>query len=162
MQEIEEIMDEEENNTESNNNNNNLIETGSAAFMYLVILHIPGIRAHIREQITYHIEDRQPFYYYLEMRSFIDERCTKVGMFGIGDGNTESNPDASMFLYTIPYVFTPDALIQFLTDIIDITGIREYALCNSEGVFVVSGDHTKYSSTNTKKASVELGSIYHK
>nr|DAM37255.1 MAG TPA: hypothetical protein [Caudoviricetes sp.] len=160
MQEIEEIMDEEENNTESNNNN--LIEAGSSALISIASLYLPDIRANIREQIAFHKNNKQPFCYYLEMRSFINERCTKVGMFGIGDGNTESNLDASIFLYTIPYVFTGDALIQFLAFIINITGISEYVPRNSRGVFVISGDPTKYSSTNTKKASVELLSMYNK
>ncbi len=156
-------MDEEENNAESNNaeSNNNLIDVGSVTLRCLATLHIPNIRAHIREQIAFHINNKQPFYYYLEMRSFINERCTKIGMFGIGDGNTESNPEASVFLYTIPFVFTADALIQFLAFIVDITGIREYVPYNSGG-FAISGDPTKYSSTNTKKASLELGSIYNK
>ena len=161
MQEIEEIMDEEENNTASNNDNN-LIERGSAALMHLATLHIPNIRAHIQEQITDHVNNKEPFEYYLEIRSFIDERCTKVGMFGIGDGNTKSNPDASMFLYTIPYVFTAEALRQFLTLTISITGIREYVPRNSEGVFAISDDPANYSRTGNKKASVKLSSIYNK
>ena len=156
MQEIEEIMDEEE------NNDNNLIEMGSTALMHLATLHIPNIRAYIRKQITDHVNNKEQFDYYLEIRSFIDERCTKVGMFDIGDGNTEVNPDASMFLYTIPYVFTTEALRQFLTFTINTTGIHEYAPCKSEGVFIISDNPTNYSRPGNKKASVELSSTYNK
>lgn len=159
IKEIEEIMDEEENNAESNNNN--LIEAGSSALISIASIYMPYIRASIREQIAFHKNNKQPFCYYLEMRSFINERCTKVGMFGIGDGNTESNLDASIFLHTIPYVFTSDALRQFLALTISGTDIYEYTACDLEGVPIISSEPTR-NSINTKKASVQLSSTFNK
>lgn len=133
MLEIEEIMDDEENNI-TPVNNHNLIGIGSDVFTHLICLHKSNIRAHIREQIEMakSIDKNQTFCYYLEMRSFIDEGCTKVGMFNIGDGNTETNPSGSLFLYTIPYIFTSSALKSFLKTVTDITGIREHSDSNPE------------------------------
>lgn len=159
MKEIEEIMDEEENNTESNKNN--LVEAGSSTFMSITSLYMSQIRTRIREQIASYLSEKKPFYYYLEIRSFINESYTKVGMFSIGDGNTESNPEASMFLYTIPYVFTSDALRQFLALTISVTDIYEYTACDLEGVPIISSEPTK-NSINTKKASVQLSSTFNK
>lgn len=126
-EEIEEIMDDDENNTASRNNHT-LIEARSAALTHLICLHVTNIRAHIREQIEMarSTDKNQTFCYYLEMRSFVNEGCTKVGMFDIDAGNTETNPSESLFLYTIPYIFTLDALMSFLKTVTDITGIREY------------------------------------
>ena len=134
--EIEEIMDDEENNIIPINNYN-LIEARSAALTHLICLHVTNIRAHIREQIEMarSTNKNQTFCYYLEMRSFVDEECcTKVGMFDIGDGNTETNPSGSLFLYTIPYMFTSEALKSFLKTVIDITGLREYSDSDPEEV----------------------------
>lgn len=133
-EEIEEIMDDEENNITSINNYN-LIEARSAALTHLICLHVSNIRAHIREQIEMarSADKNQTFCYYLEMRSFINEGCTKVGMFDIGAGNTETNPSESSFLYTIPYIFTTEALKSFLKTVTDITGIREYSDSNPGG-----------------------------
>ena len=157
-EEIEEIMDDDENNTASRNNHTP-IEVGSAALMELISEHMPNIRAHIQEQIAIakHINKNRPFFYYLEMRSFIDEGCTKVEMFNIGDGNTETNPSTSLFLYTLPCVCTSWALISFLKIVINITGIREYSPCNSTGVPIVSGWTS--DSTNNNFASIKIGGI---
>ena len=153
-EEIEEIMDDEENNITSINNYN-LINVRSAALTHLICLHVTNIRAHIREQIEMakSTDKNQTFCYYLEMRSFIDEGCTKVGMFDIGDGNTETNPSGGLFLYTIPYIFTSEALISFLKTVIDITGIREYSHSDSEGMPIVSG----ISADIRKAAYVQIG-----
>lgn len=129
-EEIEEIMDDEE------NNNYILINARSAAFTHLICLHVSNIRAHIQEQIEMarSTDKDQTFCYYLEIRSFINEGCTKVGMFDIGNGNTNTNPSGSLFLYTIPYMFTSDALMSFLKTVTDITGIREYIYSDPKGV----------------------------
>lgn len=134
MLEIEEIMDDEENNI-TPINKYNLIEARSAALTHLICLHVTNIRDHIQKQIEMASTDKnQTFCYHLEMRSFVNEGCTKVGMFDIGDGNTETNPSGSLFLYTIPYILTLDALMSFLKVIVDITGIREYSGSDLEGV----------------------------
>lgn len=153
MKEIEEIMDEEENNTTSNSNHTQ-IGIGSISLRSLITLYTPSIRDSIREQIASHIDRKQPFNYYLEMRSFINEGCTKVGMFNIGDGNTESDPDLSLFLYTIPYVFTSDAIIQFLTSVINVTGIREYTTSNISG--------RSYEDSTSTIASITIGADTYK
>lgn len=149
-EEIEEIMDDEENNI-TPINNYNLINTESDVFTYLICLHMSNIRDHIQEHIEMakSTNKNQTFCYYLEMRSFVNEGCTKVGMFGIGEGNTETNPSGSLFLYTIPYILTSEALKSFLKTIIDITGIREYSISVPEEI-----------STDTRKAAyMNIGKV---
>lgn len=152
-EEIEEIMDEEENNITSNSNHTQ-IGIGSISLRSLITLYTPSIRDSIRGQIACHIDRKQPFGYYLEMRSFINEGCTKVGMFNIGDGNTESDPDLSLFLYTIPYVFTSDAKIQFLTSVINVTGIHEYITSNIS--------RRSYEDSTSTVASIIIGTNTYK
>lgn len=125
IEEITEIMDEEENNTLLTGDKN-LVGTGSLTYETTIATHVPNIRSRIRGQIIGHIQKKQCFAYYVEIRSFTDRGYTKVGMFAIGDGDTVTDPDNSKFLYTIPYIFTVDALIHILDTAISITGIREY------------------------------------
>lgn len=124
IEEITEIMDEEENNTLGGDRN--LKGLRSTELVTTVCTHVPNIRSRIREQMIGHIQKKQGFAYYVEIRSFIDRGFTKVGMFTIGDGNTATDPESSKFLYTIPHIFTVDALAHILDTAISITGIREY------------------------------------
>lgn len=124
IEEITEIMDEEENSTLGGDRN--LIGLRSTELVTTVCTHVPNIRSRIRGQMIGHIQKKQGFAYYVEIRSFKNIGCTKVGMFTIGDGNTATDPESSKFLYTIPHIFTVDALIHILDTAISITGIREY------------------------------------
>lgn len=154
IEEITEIMDEEENNT-SLSGNKNLVGMRSTELITTVVTHVPNIRDHIREQIIKHIQKSQGFYYYVEIRSFTDRGFTKVGMFDIGDGNTSTDPENSKFLYTIPHIFTVDALVHILQTALDITGIREYNTNKpGEKPFVMGG---YASATNTNFAHTRIG-----
>lgn len=124
IEEITEIMDEE--NDTSLIGNRNLKGLRSTELVTTVCTHVPNIRSRIREQIIRHIQKKQGFVYYVEIRSFINIGCTKVGMFIVGDGDTATDPEHSKFVYTIPHIFTVDALIHILDTAISITGIREY------------------------------------
>lgn len=154
IEEITEIMDEEENNT-SLTGNKNLVGIRSTELITTVTTHVPNIRSHIKEQIIKHIKKQDFFSYYVEIRSFTDRGFTKVGMFDIGDGNTATDPENSKFLYTIPHIFTVDALIHILETALDITGIREYNTNKpGEKPFVMGG----YASvTNTNFAHTRIG-----
>lgn len=147
IEEITEIMDEEESST-SLHGDKNIIGITSAALRDNIIMHIPAIRAHIREQIIGHIKKKQSFCYYLEMRSFLNMGYTKVGMFVVGDGNTATDPELSKFLHTIPHVFTPNALKQFLEEVINIRGIREYNIDKPGAMPPVIGGVNPNNNTN--------------
>lgn len=154
IEEITEIMDEEENNT-SLTGNKNLIGMRSTELITTVSTHVQNIRSRIREQIIKHIQKEQDFYYYVEIRSFTNRGLTKVGMFDIGDGNTATDPENSKFLYTIPHIFTVDALVYILETALDITGIREYNTNKPGEKPFVRGDYA--SATNTNFAHTGIG-----
>ena len=153
IEEITEIMDEEESST-SLHCDKNIIGITSAALMDNIIRHTSVIRAHIREQIVEHIKKRQSFCYYLEMRSFLNMGYTKVGMFVVGDGNTATDPELSKFLHTIPHVFTPNALEQFLEEVINIRGIREYNINEPGTMPPIIGDVNPANNTNIAKTYI--------
>lgn len=154
IEEIEEIMDEEENNT-SLTGNKNLVGMRSTELITTVGTHVPNIRSHIKEQIIKHIKKQDFFSYYIEIRSFTDRGFTKVGMFNIGEGNTATDPENSKFLYTIPHIFTVDALVRILDTAIDIAGIREYNTNKpGEKPFVIGGYASR---TNTNYAHTIIG-----
>lgn len=153
IEEITEIMDEEESST-SLHCDKNIIGITSAALRDNIIMHVPVIRTHIREQIIGHIKKRQPFCYYLEMRSFLNMGYTKVGMFTIGDGNTATDPELSKFLHTIPHVFTARALELFLEEVINVHGIREYNIDTPGQMPTVIGGVSPRNNTNYVKVNM--------
>lgn len=153
IEEITEIMDEEDDT--SLIGNKNLKGLRSTELVTTVCTHVPNIRSRIREQIIGHIQKKQGFAYYVEIRSFINIGCTKVGMFIIGDGNTATNPECSRFVYTIPHIFTVDVLIHILDTAINITGIREYNTNEPGKKPRVMG--TYGSTTNTNFACTTIG-----